>query len=270
VQPDGYGRAYETVRHWLGHDPLTLDWEAYAKASALLHAEGLTEYITNYRRRMFSSAAAVFWMYNDSWPVTHGWTTVDYYLRRKLAFYVVKRAFAPVTVVVAHEGDLVRIYGVNDSPIDWIGQVRYGLVALAGGYPLDRHADAVLPANSSTPLGEFPTAAWDAAGLTTTGAFAVLSREGEQVAQHRLFRARFGELQFAPPAITLERTAGAVTLTSPTFAWGVCLDVEGDRPLLDNCIDLLPGVPYRMPWPDALGDPAVVYVGSRDAVGPTR
>jgi hypothetical protein len=48
--------------------------------SALLQAEGLQEYISNYRRRMFSSAAAVFWMYNDSWPVTHGWTIVDYYL----------------------------------------------------------------------------------------------------------------------------------------------------------------------------------------------
>ena len=35
---------------------------------------------------MFSSSSAIFWMYNDSWPVTHGWTIVDYYLRRKLAW----------------------------------------------------------------------------------------------------------------------------------------------------------------------------------------
>ncbi len=54
------GRAYQTVTLWTGLDPLAMDLDAYAFVSGLLQAEGLTEYITNYRRRMFSSAAAVF------------------------------------------------------------------------------------------------------------------------------------------------------------------------------------------------------------------
>lgn len=57
----------------------------------------------NYRRRMFSTASAIFWMYNDSWPVTHGWTIVDCYRRKKLAYYPVKRAFAPVAAAVVSE-----------------------------------------------------------------------------------------------------------------------------------------------------------------------
>ncbi|MFP4384073.1 MAG: hypothetical protein ACLFST_13250 [Spirochaetia bacterium] len=40
----------------------------------------------NYRRRIWNSSAAVFWMYNDSRPATHSWTILDYYLRRKAAF----------------------------------------------------------------------------------------------------------------------------------------------------------------------------------------
>ena len=66
---------YQAVRDWLGREPKEMRLEEYAVASGLLQAEALAEYIANYRRRMFSSASAVFWMYADSWPVTHGWTS---------------------------------------------------------------------------------------------------------------------------------------------------------------------------------------------------
>ncbi len=81
---------------------------------------------------MFSSAAAIFWMYNDSWPVTHGWTIIDYYRRKKLAYHPVRRAFQPVTVVVAEADGVVTVYGVNDTPRAWRGTVRFGLFALPG------------------------------------------------------------------------------------------------------------------------------------------
>jgi hypothetical protein len=32
---------------------------------------------------MFRPASANLWMYNKSWPVTHGWMIVDYYFGRK-------------------------------------------------------------------------------------------------------------------------------------------------------------------------------------------
>jgi beta-mannosidase len=262
----GLGRAYESVRFWTGLDPLALDMDRYAFVSALLQAEGLTEYITNYRRRMFSSSSAIFWMYNDSWPVTHGWTIVDYYLRKKLAFHPVRRAFAPVTVVVADEGEAVTVYGVNETPEEWTGQVRFGIFALAGGLPRDETHKVALPPKASTPLGSFPRAKWEKVGLRTSGAFAVLLRDGKPVAQHRLFLERFKDLAFADPKIEMLVTGDALTLVSDAFAWGVCLDVDGEAPLADNCFDLLPGVPYLMPWPAGLGDPRLIRLGNRDAV----
>ena len=260
------GHAYATVELWLGRDPLAMEWDEYAFASALLHAEGLSEYITNYRRRMFSSASAIFWMYNDSWPVTHGWTIVDYYVLKKLAYHPVRGAFQPVTVVVAEEAGVVTVYGVNDTPDAWSGTVRYGVFALAGGLPLERAAEVTLAANASTPLGSFPRAQWEAAGLTQAGAFAVLF-EGEQpVAQHRLFVERFKDLEFAEARVTLAVEGERLTLVADAFAWGVCLDVDGEAALADNCFDLLPGIPYVMPWGAGLGEPKVVRLGSRDAV----
>jgi beta-mannosidase len=266
AQPGDVGRAYSTVQMWLGRDPLAMDWEQYAFCSALLQAEGLYEYISNYRRRMFSSASAIFWMYNDSWPVTHGWTIVDYYLRKKLAYHPVRRAFAPVTVVVAAEDEEVVVYGVNETPDRWSGEVRYGLFLLAGGMPVDCNEKITLEPNTSTPVARFSRGEWKRVDPTKSGAFAILQQGGRVVAQHRVFVERFKDLRFVEPAISLSRKGGVLTLKSDQFAWGVCLDVDGELPLADNCFDLIPGVPYFMPWSSGLPAPTIARVGSVHAL----
>jgi beta-mannosidase len=265
--PGALGRCYQAVKLWLGYDPLDMGMEDYAFVSGLLQAEGLSEYISNYRRRMFSSASAIFWMYNDSWPVTHGWTIVDYYRRKKLSYHPVRRAFQPVSVVVAVEGDQVCVFGINDTPETWTGEICWGIFTLDGQYPLDDFKPAELLPNASTLLVQFPLAQWDEAGVQRSGAFAVLTQNQVFHAQHRLFRARFGELDFAAdPEISLRVEDGFLRLKAEKFAWGVCLDVDGARPLPDNCFDLLPGGEYKFPWSVDLGEPQIVRLGNRDAI----
>ncbi len=154
--PGALGHAYQTVQLWTGCDPLAMTLDDYAFVSGLLQAEGLAEYINNYRRRMYSSSSAIFWMYNDSWPVTHGWTIVDYYLRKKLAYHPVRRAFQPVTVVVAEEEGVVTVYGVNDTPRAWCGTLRYGLFTLAGELPRDTRVDVTLASQRFHPARALP------------------------------------------------------------------------------------------------------------------
>ncbi len=261
--------AEQAVREWLGREPHAMTLEDYAVASALVQAEALGEYIANYRRRMFSSASAVFWMYNDSWPVTHGWTIVDYYLRRKLAYHPVRRANAPVTVVVAADGEDVVVFGVNDTPHEWTGEARYGVFTLDGNYVQDQYCSVTLPANASTALGRIDRVAWAGTGLAHAGAFALLSRDDAPVARHRLFLERFKDLAFAAPTIDVARRGGEVVLTADVFVWGVCLDVDGDAAVPDNAFDLLPGVPYTLPWPGDAPEPRIAYVGSRDLIART-
>ena len=288
------GRCYQGVELWLGYDPLgcasppcpplpsgeggtavlpspggrgaggeAMLLDDYAFVSGLLQSEGLQEYIANYRRRMYSSASAIFWMYNDSWPVTHGWTIVDYYRRKKLSYHPVRRAFQPIAVVVVDEGDQVSVYGVNDTPNEWEGHLCYGIFTLAGGMPLAKEFDVRLPANSSKLQVQFSREEWEAAGFTKSGCFAVLSQSGEFVAQHRIFCARFGELEFAAdPGISLRREGEMLYLKAEKFAWGVCLDIDGELPLADNCFDLIPGGEYPVPWPAELGEAKVVRVGN--------
>ena len=109
---------------------------------------------------------------------------------------------------------------------------------------------------------------WQQMGTTAVGAFAVLSKDGQMISQHRLFVERFKDLKFVEPKIELSVKNGMLTLSSKVFAWGVCLDVDGEQPLVDNCFDLLPGIPYTLPWPSSLGQPKVVRLGNRDVVRP--
>ena len=235
---------YRTIEFWLGKSYTQLTFDEYAFASGLLQAEALTEYIANYHRRMFSSSSAIFWMYNDSWPVTHGWTIVDYYTRKKLAYHPVRRAFEPVSVVVAEEGDKINVYGINDRVTDWKGNLQYGIFETKGGYILNKNKEVTLPANASTVIASFEKSSYEKAGYSDHGAFAVLKNNDIPVSQYKLLMDKFKEIKLDKPQISISQKGGYAILISPVFVWGVCLDADGESSVNDNCFDLLPGIPY--------------------------
>jgi beta-mannosidase len=208
---------------------------------------------------MFDSASAIFWMYNDCWPMVRSWTIVDYYLRRTPSFAPVRRAFAPLTVAIAAENGKVCVFGINEGPAVEV-EVRYGLFALAGGYPLDWRRTLFLPANASTLVGEFDQAAWEKLGERTHGAFALLTREGVEVAHEAFFLPLIKEMTWPRPAVAVRREKHRAVFSSETFALRVCLDLDGERALPDNFFDLLPGIPYELDWPPAAGEPKVLRV----------
>jgi beta-mannosidase len=193
---------------------------------------------------MFSSSAAIFWMFSDSWPVTHGWTIIDYYLRKKLAFHPVRRALEPVTVVVAHEGDSINVYGVNDAIYAWKGDVVFGYFGTRGGIPDSSRTAVELPATQSVKLASFPTAKLHQAGINDHGAFAVLqNQDGEPVARHKLFLARYKDLILEQPDVSMQRQGDKLKLSSEVFVWGLTFDPDGEKDLENDCIDLIPGIP---------------------------
>jgi beta-mannosidase len=246
---------------WLGRPVQSLSLEEYVYWGGVVQGEGLSEYIRNFRRRMFDTASAIFWMYNDCWPAVRSWTIVDYYLRRTPAFHPVRRANQPLTVALAVEGEQVRVYGVNEGPA-WQGELRYGLFALAGGYPLDQQCAVELPGNASTLLAEFPYAEWQRLGERAHAALALLSRAGQEAARDRLFMPYFKEMQWPRAQVAVRREGGKAIFTSDTFAWRVCLDLDGEKRLPDNFFDVYPGIPTVLDWPAALGEPVILRVGN--------
>jgi beta-mannosidase len=244
------GHAYATIALWTGRNALDMSLEEYAVLSGLLQAEGLEEYIYNYRRRMFSSASAIFWMFNDSWPTTNSWTIIDYYLRRKLAFHPVRRAFAETSAVATLQGGDVVLYGVHDGSGDWCGTLRYGIFNVRGGLVLDERAVVTLKANASTELARFAGSRWQEAGMRDCGIFAILYNEaGEEIAVHRLFEECFGNMTIpTDPEVKLTLENGRLTLLADQFVWKCCLDTDGRKDLPDNAFDLFPGIAKTIPW----------------------
>lgn len=236
--------SYKSTEYWLGKSYKQMTFDEYAFASALLQSEALTEYISNYHRRMFSSSSAIFWMYNDSWPVTHGWTIVDYYNRKKLAYHPVRRAFAQQGVVVAEEGDKINVYGINETVVEWKGKLQYGIFETKGGYVINKTKEVKLPANASTVIASFDRSAYEKAGYATHGAFAVLKNNDVPVSQYKMLMEKFKDMKLEKPQITIEQKGDYAILTSPVFVWGVCIDIDGEALVNDNCFDLLPGIPY--------------------------
>lgn len=62
---------------------------------------------------------------------------------------------------------------------------------------------------------------------------------------------------------------GKARFTCDTFAWMVCLDLDGGVPLADNFFDILPGVHVEMSWPAEWGKPKIRHLGNHLA-GLTR
>jgi len=254
------------IAEWTGRKVAGMSIEDYVYWGGLVHGAGLAEYVKNFRRRMFDTAAAIFWMYNDVWPCTRSWTTVDYYLRRTPAFWPVKRATAPVSLVIAREGKRLRVYGVNDgAALD--ATLRFGLLRLSGGYPVDETCEVRLESNASTLVAEFDAARWDRLGQKTHVAFAVLEKDGAELARDTMIGPRFHEMKWPEAKVSVRRQKGKAVLTSDTFAWRVCLDLDGERPLPDNFFDIYPGIPTVLDWPDELGKPKVLRVGNGMARG---
>jgi hypothetical protein len=164
--------------------------------------------------------------------------------------------------VVADEGERITVYGVNENPSVYSGNLRYGLFGLEGGLPMDKTIGVKLPANSSTRLAEIKRSDWERIGTDKSGAFAVLTGKDGVAARHRLFVTPFKDLRFARPDISISRGDGRIELVSPVFVWGVCIDIDGEAEVGDNCFDLLPGIPHTIPWSDSGKLPEVKMTGN--------
>jgi beta-mannosidase len=73
----------------------------------------------------------------------------------------------------------------------------------------------------------------------------------------------FREMKWLNAKIRVTQKGGKAIFTSDSFAWRLCLDLNGEQDLPDNFFDIYPGIPTVLPWPEKLGKPKIVTVGGR-------
>jgi beta-mannosidase len=220
------------------------DLAGYIYATQLVQAEALAVAYSGFRRgwagpgRQFCGGALV-WQLNDCWPVT-SWAIVDYALRPKPAYYILRRQLAPLCLNLAHGPGGASVWAVNGS----LAAVEAELVLTAHGLEgarreLGRRAVSLGP-NRASELGEWALGAGEVLG-------ARLERAGAVLARAALWPEPLKRLALGDPSLTIERLGGErLRLTAERPAKGVWLDAGDGVAWADNMLDLLPGDPQEI------------------------
>jgi beta-mannosidase len=186
---------------------------------------------------------ALIWMYNDCWG-EHGWTPIDYYLRRKPSYYRIKNAFAPVRAIVRRRGDELVTRIVNDTREAVKAELSLGWIRTDGTDAKCRQHSVRVPANRMREVARVPIAGdLDHAQWIYAACFeGDLSGMAPATWQALPFR----QLARSRPSLRVRRRGKAITLVSDVYAHGVHMDDQGAGILSDNYFDLLPGRPQTV------------------------
>ncbi len=228
-------------------DPENLDLDRYLLYAGL--CQGLMyQYSLEAFRYRASCSGGLFWMYNDCWGET-GWTIIDHELRRKIAWYFVKRALAPVKVILrANEGGQVQAVGINENAVALAVPVEYGTVSRDGRTRVSQTTVLQLAPRSRQLVLVWTPAA--AAGNEQAIVFVRPLQDGQMptVILRRGTWRQMG-LPAAPVTVYGLETRGddlILDLGSAAFAHAVHFDLPADIRLSDDYFDLLPGERHRV------------------------
>ena len=124
--------AWDTLTLAIGKfytDPAGLSLPDWVKYGQMCQADyyGHTMEALRFRKDdpAYDCEGALIWSYSDCWGET-GWSLIDYYLRRKASYYAVRRACAPVKLIVRRRGDKLVTRLVNDTLKPVTATVEYG------------------------------------------------------------------------------------------------------------------------------------------------
>ncbi len=223
-------------RHYTDPEPLDIrEYLQYARlVQGLMYGYSL-EAIRFYPK----NDGALFWMYNDTWGEV-GWTIIDYYLDRKPGFYYVKRAFAPLKLIMRMSDDrkTVLVMGVNDTAAEVKAELSFGYAGFDGR--IDRAGVPVaLKPFSKGIVHEFPLPAGD-----PREGVVFARMDGAPLALLR--QVPFRDFKAHQSAVRVEsvRQVGsdlAVTLASEGYCHAVSLGLPANVRLSDEYFDMLPG-----------------------------
>jgi len=191
-------------------------------------------------------AGALIWSYSDCWGET-GWSILDYYLRRKASYYALRRACAPLKVIVRRRGDRLVTRVVNDALAPAPVTVEAGWWRVDGSQcELDSHSIEA-PANGMVEV--MSVLLHDAAHDPGHWLYAAVLRQpdGQPLDQSLWTLAPHRELALDNPRVEIEDAGdGWLQVSSPVYCHAVHVEDHGRELVSDNWFDLLPGVTLRI------------------------
>ncbi|OOO13015.1 glycoside hydrolase family 2 immunoglobulin domain protein beta-sandwich [Aspergillus oryzae] len=233
------------------------DFQAYIHLSQVVQSDAMKFAYQGWRRQWGHGrlcGGALVWQLNDCWPTT-SWAVVDYYLRKKPAFYVISRALEPIAVGVsrAHEewtsghakpaeSTRYELWAVTShlKPIRATLSLRCISIRTGADVQPEVSHEVVLVPNGTTEVAseEMSLKEADAFVLTATLSIdgRVISRDMDwpQPYKYLSFRDRGVEVKYLP-------AENALSITARKPVKGLVFEEADGVWLQDNGIDIVPG-----------------------------
>jgi len=223
-----------------------MELDSYVRLVQAWQAEAYRYSLSHFRRRKFLTSGTLFWMYNDCWMATSGWTVIDYALRRKPSYYAVRRAYAPEMVSFSDDAGL-SIWLVNDHMHAVDGVLEYGVGSFSKGTAdVLARASFVVPANRSHRLITFTPPSISDREKADRFYWGRWLRGGEVVSWQNHWLSPWGDVALADPGLEWTLVAGedgahSLDVSSKGYAWMVEIGPDDEIDPEDNYFDLLPG-----------------------------
>jgi beta-mannosidase len=242
---DSFGRLVEPGIRMHYADPNTLSLDQWLFYGQLQQGLLLGYSVDSFRFRWPECSGALIWMWNDAWGEV-GWPPIDYYLRRKAAYYFLRRAFRPLRVIARPNRDgTMHLRAFNNGASGRAIEVEYGWMALDARKFSGRTKGMKISPGASRPVATVSVP--DAAEEQRRGIFAAVLRVEGVVEDVFAFAFHPWRTMQAPdPEFSVRDDGDTLAFRASTFCHAVHCDDQGDGLFMDNNFDLLPGVEWQV------------------------
>ena len=221
-------------------DPALMSLEEYLLYAGLCQGLMLSYSLEALRYKTFC-AGGLFWMYDDCWGEV-GWTIIDYYLKRKPAYHYVRRALAPVKLILRKDGGAISVVGINETSEEVSFSISYGYSRFDGSQKNAQETLLILPKRSRKEVLRFKQGIGD----PKQGFWFVRPEGTDQVLPAVLRTGVFKALQIPLPAVEIDNllvsgTTVEFLIKSEVYAHAVHFGLPDTAVLSDEYFDLLPG-----------------------------
>ncbi|MDR3294100.1 MAG: hypothetical protein LBT20_08380, partial [Clostridiales bacterium] len=214
----------------------------------VVQAECMREPVEHWRRNMGRCNGALYWQFNDCWPVS-SWSSVDYYGNYKALQYAAKDFNEPLTVSIENDESGATLYLVNETFADYHGSVSWNLQTFSGEILAEGRIEGKeveTDANTARKLARIDfSEIFKRHGTDCVFAANLERNDGIETRKTALFK-KAKDLSLPKSEITVaaavENGEGIIRLTSKYFARFVKLELDGiTEPFSDNFFDILAG-----------------------------
>ncbi|KAF2763536.1 glycoside hydrolase [Pseudovirgaria hyperparasitica] len=233
----------------------TSDFETWVYLTQLMQAETVLYAYKGWRRQWGDSrrcGGALVWQLNDCWPCS-SWAIVDYYHRKKIAYYTIKRAMRPLAVGVMREHKdwsqsharptkelEYAVWISSNQKMSFAADLEIRFISIASGKDVKpsivKSGITVVENGTTEVLKGMVDGTWD-------DPYAVVARllvNGECISRDADWPQPYKYIHFEERGLSLQLASEVLTVTVNKPVKGFTVEEQEGVALSDNGIDVFP------------------------------